>query len=81
MLAGGKPEGQERRNGVPWRVAAGKTPTRAWPSPWRLGKPFGYASALYDEALAGWTRHTFEVPNHASGRRKRTMTEVLWCNF
>jgi DNA adenine methylase len=42
----------------------------------------GYASALYDTALAGWTRHTMEVPNNAAGgRTKREMTEVLWCNF
>jgi hypothetical protein len=28
------------------------------------------------------TRYTFDVPNHASGsRKKRKMTEVLWCNF
>jgi DNA adenine methylase len=35
----------------------------------------GYPSALYDKSLADWNRH-------ASGsRRKRKMTEVLWCNF
>lgn len=42
----------------------------------------GYANPLYDEALTGWTRHTFDLPNHAAGgRTKRRMTEVLWCNF
>jgi len=42
----------------------------------------GYANALYDDALAGWTRHPFDVPNNAAGgRSKRRMTEVLWCNF
>jgi DNA adenine methylase len=42
----------------------------------------GYPNPLYDGALAGWTRHTMGVPNHASSsRRKRKMTEVLWCNF
>jgi DNA adenine methylase len=42
----------------------------------------GYASSLYDESLAGWTRHTKEVHNHAaSGRSKRRMTETLWLNY
>jgi DNA adenine methylase len=42
----------------------------------------GYRSELYDRALRGWNRHTFDVPNHAAGgRKKRTMTECLWCNF
>jgi site-specific DNA-adenine methylase len=42
----------------------------------------GYPSALYDGALAGWNRHAFDVPNHASGARaKGRETEVLWCNF
>jgi DNA adenine methylase len=41
-----------------------------------------YPSALYDDALAGWTRHTFDMPNHAAGgRSKGRETEVLWCNF
>jgi DNA adenine methylase len=51
---------------------------------WVKGKVMlsGYANDLYDEALAGWTRDTFDVANHASGSRtKRKMTEVLWCNF
>jgi DNA adenine methylase len=42
----------------------------------------GYASTLYDTALAGWSRHTKERPNNAAGgAAKRRMTEVLWCNF
>jgi DNA adenine methylase len=42
----------------------------------------GYPSALYDEALAGWARHTFDMPNHAAGgKRKGRETEVVWCNF
>jgi DNA adenine methylase len=42
----------------------------------------GYPSPLYDEALAGWSRLTLDMPNHAAGGRdKRRMTEVLWCNF
>lgn len=42
----------------------------------------GYGSELYDTALAGWNRHTFELPNNAAGgESKRRMTEVVWCNF
>jgi DNA adenine methylase len=42
----------------------------------------GYPSALYDAALAGWTRHTFDLPNNAAGGSKKGReTEVLWCNF
>jgi DNA adenine methylase len=42
----------------------------------------GYASDLYDEKLAGWTRHTFDLPNNAAGgKTKSRETEVLWCNF
>jgi DNA adenine methylase len=42
----------------------------------------GYPSALYDGALAGWTRHTFDLPNHAArGRTKGRETEVLWCKI
>jgi DNA adenine methylase len=42
----------------------------------------GYASDLYDKALAGWHRHTRDLPNNAAGgQTKRRMTEVLWCNF
>jgi DNA adenine methylase len=42
----------------------------------------GYPSELYDGVLSGWNRHTFNLPNHASGARlKGRETEVLWCNF
>ena len=42
----------------------------------------GYDSALYQEKLADWKCHAFDVPNNAaSGESKRTMTELLWCNF
>jgi DNA adenine methylase len=42
----------------------------------------GYANDLYDTALAGWKRETFDLPNNAAGgKTKRRMTEVLWCNF
>lgn len=42
----------------------------------------GYPSPLYDETLAAWTRHTFDLPNQASGAKvKSRETEVLWCNF
>ena len=42
----------------------------------------GYASSLYDSRLGSWTRHEFELPNNAgTGKQKRRMTEVLWCNF
>lgn len=42
----------------------------------------GYPSTLYDRTLACWNRHTFDLPNHASGAKaKERETEVLWCNF
>ena len=42
----------------------------------------GYPSPLYEQALAGWTRHTFDLPNNAaSGDTKDRETEVVWCNF
>jgi DNA adenine methylase len=42
----------------------------------------GYANELYDTALAGWSRHTFDKANHAAGgRSKRRMLECVWCNF
>jgi DNA adenine methylase len=42
----------------------------------------GYASPLYDTALASWRREEVSLANHsAGGRSKRQMTEVLWCNF
>ncbi len=41
-----------------------------------------YPSRLYEETLASWNRHTFDLPNHAAtGARKGRETEVLWCNF
>jgi DNA adenine methylase len=42
----------------------------------------GYRSDLYDRQLSRWTRHDFETANHAAGgKKKRRMTESLWCNF
>jgi DNA adenine methylase len=42
----------------------------------------GYFSQMYDDALAGWQRHEFDLPNNAAGSGiKRRMTECLWCNF
>lgn len=42
----------------------------------------GYPSELYDSSLAGWSRHTFDLPNNAAaGKSKERETEVLWCNF
>lgn len=42
----------------------------------------GYRSGLYDEMLAGWVRHDFDLPNNAaSGSSKRRMVECVWCNF
>lgn len=42
----------------------------------------GYPSEVYDRWLRQWTRHEFTLPNQAAGgKRKRRMTEVLWCNF
>jgi len=42
----------------------------------------GYPSELYDRTLTGWSRHTFDLPNHAaSGARKGRETEALWCNY
>lgn len=42
----------------------------------------GYRNPMYDELLADWTRHDFELPNNAAaGAAKRRMTECLWCNF
>jgi DNA adenine methylase len=38
----------------------------------------GYPSGLYDTALAGWNRHTFDLPNNAAGgKAKGRETEVL----
>ncbi len=42
----------------------------------------GYANSLYDCLLAGWTRHTIDIANHAAGgKEKRRMEEVLWMNY
>jgi DNA adenine methylase len=42
----------------------------------------GYRSDLYDQLLAGWTRHDFDLPNNAAGgASKRRMTECVWLNF
>lgn len=42
----------------------------------------GYGNDLYDTELSGWNRLEFRMPNNAaSGEKKRTMTEVVWCNF
>jgi DNA adenine methylase len=41
-----------------------------------------YPSRLYEDALAGWTRLAFDLPNNAaSGPEKGRETEVVWCNF
>jgi DNA adenine methylase len=42
----------------------------------------GYPSGLYDTELAGWSRYTLDVANHAAGgRRKRRKAKTLWCNY
>ena len=42
----------------------------------------GYPHELYDSKLAGWTRHDFEIPNHAAtATTKRLMVESVWCNW
>jgi DNA adenine methylase len=42
----------------------------------------GYPSALYDDALVGWARHTFDLPNNAAGGdTKLRKPEAVWCNF
>lgn len=42
----------------------------------------GYDNPMYTAQLAGWTRHDFDLANHAAGgKQKRRMTESLWCNF
>jgi DNA adenine methylase len=39
----------------------------------------GYACPLYDDALRGWDRHEFPMPNHSGqGKVKQPRTEVLW---
>jgi DNA adenine methylase len=42
----------------------------------------GYPSRPYADELAGWTCHTLDVPNQASGAKvKDRETGCLWCNF
>jgi DNA adenine methylase len=42
----------------------------------------GYRSELYDRRLGNWTHHEFILPNQAaSGKQKRRMVEIVWCNF
>lgn len=42
----------------------------------------GYPSPLYEQELMGWTKHVFDLPNHAAGGATKTReTECLWCNF
>jgi DNA adenine methylase len=42
----------------------------------------GYRSEMYDNLLARWTRHDFDLPNNAAaGASKRRMTESLWVNW
>jgi DNA polymerase-1 len=42
----------------------------------------GYPSRLYDQALADWNRHEFDVPNNAAGGKvKGRESEVVWTNF
>jgi DNA adenine methylase len=42
----------------------------------------GYRSDLYDRTLEDWHRVDFDVPNNAAGgKKKRRMTESVWCNF
>lgn len=42
----------------------------------------GYASPLYDDALRGWHRRMFDLPNNAAGgKSKRRMQEVIWLNY
>jgi DNA adenine methylase len=42
----------------------------------------GYRNALYDEALTGWRRVEFDMPNHSGqGKTKQRRVECLWTNF
>lgn len=42
----------------------------------------GYHCDLYDDVLAKWHCHEFELPNNAAGgKNKRRMVECVWCNF
>jgi DNA adenine methylase len=41
----------------------------------------GYQNPLYGEALAGWTRHEFDMPNHSGqGKVKQRRVECVWEN-
>lgn len=41
----------------------------------------GYACPMYDEALAGWRRTDFDMPNHSGqGKAKQRRVECLWDN-
>jgi DNA adenine methylase len=41
----------------------------------------GYRSSLYDEMLAGWKRHEFDMPNHSGqGKEKQRRIECVWEN-
>jgi DNA adenine methylase len=42
----------------------------------------GYPSPLYDAYIGDWTRHVFEISNHASGAKtKGKEQEILWVNW
>ena len=47
----------------------------------------GYKCSMYDRELSQWNRHDTDMANHAAGgggeinKKKRRMTESLWCNF
>jgi DNA adenine methylase len=42
----------------------------------------GYPSLTYNQRLIEWNRHDFKIPNQAAGgKKKRIMTECVWCNF
>lgn len=41
-----------------------------------------YRHDLYDRYLQSWQRHDFELPNNAaSGKKKKRMTECVWCSW
>jgi DNA adenine methylase len=45
------------------------------------GKVFisGYFSDMYDQALLGWERHEWKMPNHSGqGKSKQPRVECLW---
>ena len=42
----------------------------------------GYPNDLYDRELRDWHRIDTDRANHAAGgKKKRRMTECVWCNF